>query len=262
MRRIRIALALASLAALGLVALLAWRANQGLAAERAVRHQAVAERAFEEMERALSEFLAREEARPFQDYAYSSPATGARSPLASGLESFVIGAFQIDPEGKLSTPLEPADVAVARVRAAVDGLWAAGAREEKDEGAAPPGLAQAAAQAPGTTRALAGPGVQGARRSARARGAGPRARARDRRVRRAREPEPRRRRPRGAQAEGRAGGAERGVRRRDEQRGRRVGAAASARESRSAARSATPPHPRSPSARASIATSCASRSIR
>src|SRR5206468_111486 len=56
MTRIRIALALVSLAVLGLVALLAWRANEGLAAERAVRHEAVAERAFEEMERALSEF--------------------------------------------------------------------------------------------------------------------------------------------------------------------------------------------------------------
>ena len=158
MRRIRIALALASLAALGLVALLAWRAQQGLAAESAMRHQAVAERAFEEMERALSEFLAREEARPFEDYAYSSPATGARSPLASGIEPFVVGAFQIDPEGKLTTPLEPADVAVARVRSAVDGLWPAGSREKRDEADALP--EQAAAQAPGTTRALGGPGVK------------------------------------------------------------------------------------------------------
>ena len=40
MRRIRIALALASFAVLGLVALLAWRANQGLAAEREMRHRA------------------------------------------------------------------------------------------------------------------------------------------------------------------------------------------------------------------------------
>jgi signal transduction histidine kinase len=157
MRRIRIALALASLAALGLVALLAWRANQGLAAERAMRHRAVAERVFEEMERSLSEFLAREEARPFEDYAYASPATGARSPLAAGLEPFVVGAFQIDPEGRLTTPLDPADAAVARVRAALDGLWAAGANEEKDEGAA---ARQAATQAPGTTRALGGPGVK------------------------------------------------------------------------------------------------------
>ena len=168
MRRIRIALALVSLAALGLVALLAWRANQGLAAERAMRHQAVAERAFEEMERALSEFLAREEARPFEDYAYSSPLTGQRSPLASGLEPFVIGAFQVDPEGVVTTPLAPADAAVARVRAAVDGLWAARPAEEKDEigarlqkvspapAAKEEPAQQLAAQAPGTTRALSG----------------------------------------------------------------------------------------------------------
>jgi signal transduction histidine kinase len=171
MRRIRIALALVSLAALGLVALLAWRANEGLAAERAVRHQAVAERAFEEMERVLSEFLAREEARPFEHYAYTSPATGERSPLASRLEPFVVGAFQIDPEGAFSTPLEPADVAVARVRAVVGGVWQSGGgapseratlrlgkllAEKKDEGA----LAQRSNQAPGTTRALAGPGLE------------------------------------------------------------------------------------------------------
>src|SRR5262249_42232551 len=124
MRRIRIALALVSLAALALVALLAWRANQGLAAERAVRHQAVAERAFEEMERALSEFLAREEARPFDQYAYTSPVSGERSPLASGLEPFVVGAFQLDPEGVLTTPLDPNAAAVARVRTVVSGLWA------------------------------------------------------------------------------------------------------------------------------------------
>src|SRR5206468_577289 len=120
MTRIRIALALVSLAVLGLVGLLAWRANQGLAAERAVRHEAVAERAFEEIERALSEFLAREEGRPFEHYAYVSPATGERSPLASGLEPFVVGAFQIDPEGVVTTPLDEPSDAGQRVRAAVE----------------------------------------------------------------------------------------------------------------------------------------------
>ncbi len=173
MRRIRIALLFSSLAALGLVALLAWRANQGLAAERAVRHQAVAERAFEEMERALSEFLAREEARPFDHYAYTSPVSGERSPLASGLEPFVIGAFQVDPESAFTTPLEPGDVAVARVRSVVDGLWA---RSDKDDlsrahnelgklrslgyvdgGVRADESADQARQAPGTTRALSGP---------------------------------------------------------------------------------------------------------
>ncbi|HKA15477.1 MAG TPA: hypothetical protein VKH41_10710, partial [Myxococcota bacterium] len=173
MTRIRIALALVSIAVLGLVALLAWRAQQGLAAERAVRHEAVAERAFEEMERALSEFLAREEARPFDHYAYTSPVSGERSPLASGLEPFVIGAFQVDPEGDVTTPLDAAAAAATRVRAAVAGLWPARGADKKDErapaklGALASGRVDELAaappeerQAPGTTRALAGPGVK------------------------------------------------------------------------------------------------------
>ncbi len=154
MRRIRIALMLVSLATLGLVALLAWRANQGIAAERAVRQEAVAERAFEEMERALSEFLAREEARPFDHYAYTSPVSGERSPLASGLEPFVIGAFQVDPEGEVTTPFEPGDSAVARVRAVVRSVW------HPDESLASELPRDGVKQAPGTTRALAGPGVE------------------------------------------------------------------------------------------------------
>lgn len=174
MRRVRVALLLVSAATLGLVALLAWRASQGLAVERAMRHEAVAERAFEEMERALSEFLAREEARPFEHYAYSSPATGERSPLASGLEPFVVGAFQIDPEGEFTTPLEPGHVAAARVRAAVNDLWSA---KDKDDVARESSelkkletlgylsgreneAVDRERQAPGTTRALAGPGVE------------------------------------------------------------------------------------------------------
>ena len=68
MRRIRIALLLLSLAILLPVAVLTWRALHGLAYERAARHQVVAERTFEEMERVLSEFLAAEEARPSSDY--------------------------------------------------------------------------------------------------------------------------------------------------------------------------------------------------
>src|SRR5206468_12656715 len=132
-----------------------------------------AERAFEEMERALSDFLAREEARPFDHYAYTSPVSGERSPLASGLEPFVVGAFQVDPEGEVTTPLDPAAAAAARVRAAGAGLWPAGGADKKDErapaqlGALVSGrvdaladAAQGERQAPGPTRALAGPGVK------------------------------------------------------------------------------------------------------
>src|SRR4029453_5779846 len=115
--------------------------------------------------------LAREEARPFDHYAYTSPVSGERSPLASGLEPFVVGAFQIDPEGAVTTPLDPADAAVARVRAAVDGLWSVNEKDDvarsselkkletlgylsggKDEGE------DADRQAPGTTAGCAEPG--------------------------------------------------------------------------------------------------------
>jgi signal transduction histidine kinase len=186
MRRIRVVLALVSVATLCLVTLLAWRANQGLAAERAVRHEAVAERTFEEMERALTAFLAREEARPFEHYAYYVPVSGERSPLAAGLEPFVVGAFQLDPEGAVTTPLESSreragdsrntpqnkdadQLAARRVRRAVDGLWssnAAGAALRADEKLGKkeglPSEEHAkrdTVQAPGTTRVVSGPGV-------------------------------------------------------------------------------------------------------
>ena len=82
------ALIVLSLALLVPLALLAWRALDGLALEREVRHRAVAERAFDEMERALSEFLAGEEARPFEAYRFYVSAPGDRSPLSApaGLE--------------------------------------------------------------------------------------------------------------------------------------------------------------------------------
>ena len=66
MRRLRILLFVVALAIGVPVALLAWRALDGLAMERAVRQQAVAERAFDEMERQLTGFLEVEERRPFE----------------------------------------------------------------------------------------------------------------------------------------------------------------------------------------------------
>lgn len=118
MRRIRFALVALSVAVLVPVAVLAWRALEGLASQRAVRHQAVAERAFDEMERVLSGFLEREEERAFEHYRfYLDSLEGQRSPLASpAAEPFVVGAFQVDPDGALHTPLRPRDVALARAR--------------------------------------------------------------------------------------------------------------------------------------------------
>jgi hypothetical protein len=76
-RRVRAALFALSAVLLVLVGALAWRAHAGLQAERALRHRAVAERAFEEMERALSEWLEREEGRPVEHYAFYLPGSGA-----------------------------------------------------------------------------------------------------------------------------------------------------------------------------------------
>jgi len=175
MRRIRIALFVVSLALLVPLALLTWRALEGLALERSVRHRAVAERVFDEMERSLSGFLAREEARPFEAYRFYVSGPGDRSPLSTreGLEAFVVGAFQRGPDGRIETPLEPRDpelartrgdwppgpevrTAIAEVKAAVAAAFLAdadvGKRAERRRDAAAKGEA---AQAPGTTRGLA-----------------------------------------------------------------------------------------------------------
>jgi signal transduction histidine kinase len=77
----------------------------------------VSDRTFEEMERALSHFLEREEERPFEEYRYYLVDSGRRSPLArGGGEDFVVGAFQIDPDGSVHTPLRPRDAQAARTR--------------------------------------------------------------------------------------------------------------------------------------------------
>lgn len=175
MRRIRLTLLAVSAALLVLVAVLAWRALDGLAFERAMRHRTVAERTFEEMERALSGFLDREEARPFEHYRFYLAGSGARSPLARRSDlDFVVGAFQVDPNGSVHTPLEPRDPAAARARgdwpatpeqeraiALVTELatsaWSAEASavQDRDEVDAAQ-TAAAMQQAPGTTRAVAG----------------------------------------------------------------------------------------------------------
>jgi signal transduction histidine kinase len=175
MRRIRLTILLVSVALALPVGMLVWRTLEGLALERAVRHQALAERTFDEMERALSRILEREEARPPSHYRFYLEGSGARSPLAAPLaEDFVIGAFQIDPDGSLHTPLQPRDVEAARSR----GDWpphpeVAGSIEVVDRvagdvfgpgatsndgllGAAEKGAAPAR-QAPGTTQPVVGP---------------------------------------------------------------------------------------------------------
>jgi signal transduction histidine kinase len=167
MRRIRITLLAVSAALLLPVSVLTWRALDGLALERASRHRTVSDRAFEEMERALSRFLEREEERPFEEYRYYLGGSERRSPLSRGdVETFVVGAFQIDPDGSVHTPLRPRDLQAARARGdwppapgverrieAVTRLaraaWRAETTTAASESAVP-------TQAPGTTRAVGG----------------------------------------------------------------------------------------------------------
>ena len=128
MTRIRLAFLLLAVAVLAPVGLLVRRAFESVDLERRVRHAALAERLFDEMERALSSLLAREEERPFDHYEFyyapaeqvGGPVAVARSPLAHLPDRpFVVGYFQIDPDGSFHTPLEPRD----EVRARGAGDW-------------------------------------------------------------------------------------------------------------------------------------------
>ena len=123
------------------------------------------------MERALSGFLATEEARPFGHYGHEytppgePPGVRARSPLADPPAlPFVIGYFQIDPDGSLRFPLLPlakgdepavsdrlsaqASAAIAEVERTVEGYRRSGVSGEKTRAAT-------SAQAPGSTLELA-----------------------------------------------------------------------------------------------------------
>jgi len=87
-RRVRIAVVLLALALALPLALLVSRAVRSVALERDARHRVVAERVFDEMERALSTFLQQEEARPFEGWADVEPST-----------PFALGYFQLAPDG-------------------------------------------------------------------------------------------------------------------------------------------------------------------
>jgi len=103
-----------------LVGLLVQRALESASFEKTVRHQVVSDRSFDEMERALSSFLEREESRPFFDYRFYLDSGGGnlrRSPLSRPPEQpFVVGYFQIDPDGSLHTPRRPRDPDLAQRR--------------------------------------------------------------------------------------------------------------------------------------------------
>ena len=110
MKRLRVTIVAAALVLCLPMGLLVSRALKSVEAEKDMRHEIVAERVFDEMERELTGFLRVEEERPFEHYRYfylpEEDATLMRSPLADLPEaSFVIGHFQVDVGGAVSTPL-------------------------------------------------------------------------------------------------------------------------------------------------------------
>lgn len=120
------------------VGLLVHRALRSVALERELRHRTVAERVFDEMERALSDVLQREEARAVDGWLEAEP-----------LAPFVAGYFQVDADGAVEVGTRagaamPASAALRRKLAP----RARGAAEP----VAPP------AQKPGTTVGLAAEG--------------------------------------------------------------------------------------------------------
>jgi len=137
-RRLRLALVALALALFVPAALLVDRALRGAEAEQAMRHQVVAERVFDEMERALSDLVEREEARPVEAFR-----AGGMPRLPD--EPYVLAYFQIEADGRVTSPVP------ARDDAALDAVAAAFATPVlRDEAAK-----RAPEQKPGTTVAIA-----------------------------------------------------------------------------------------------------------
>ncbi len=161
MQRFRLLFLAFAVALLALAALLVDRALHSVAIERQMRHQALAERIFDEMERGLTRLLEREEQRPFEHYVPEGP----RSEGEAAAFPFVIGYFQVDPDGSvhtqpvlraeqggasaLSLQMEPQ--AQPGVASEIERIVRAQARAA---GNRPRTLGPAAAQMPGTTLPL------------------------------------------------------------------------------------------------------------
>jgi len=99
--RLRLVFVLLALVLVVPGALLVRRALASVALEREARERAVAERAFDEMERALTQLLRAEEERPASDYDFASPASPLHERPAGAL---VAGYFQIEADGTVTTP--------------------------------------------------------------------------------------------------------------------------------------------------------------
>jgi hypothetical protein len=109
------------------LALLLREAESRLEAQRQLRHQIVAERVFDEMERELGLLLASERERPSAAYDAPPRAQSAWAP-------FVVGYFTRDRTGNHVLGAEQLPGArAARVASAVDALWASGMRPSVGE---------------------------------------------------------------------------------------------------------------------------------
>lgn len=126
MKRIRVVFVALALLLLLTVGLLVQSALKSAQAERQVRHDALAERILDEMERELSAFLSEEELRPVGHYRFyyipaglsaaGSPALFL-SPLSSPPQrTWVLGYFQLGLDGGFSSPRVPQEPGVARER--------------------------------------------------------------------------------------------------------------------------------------------------
>jgi len=116
MRRIGILLASLGLILVIGVGLLVLRALQSIGEEEELRHEVVASRLFDELERELTGLLHREEERSFLEYRSLFVPEGqvpgnpslSVSPLAAGpTDPYVVGWYQIEPDGALNLPWRP-----------------------------------------------------------------------------------------------------------------------------------------------------------
>ena len=130
MRRIRTVFILLAVILLASTGFLVKRALENIELEKEIRHQTVAERIFDEMERELNVFLEREEARPFQPARFDRSESDAVKDLrvdpsattTAPMEPFVVGYFRVDADGSLRGPSpmqsEPPGLYTRRLRIA------------------------------------------------------------------------------------------------------------------------------------------------
>ncbi len=93
MRRFPLVMLLVALALAVPMIFLVQRALQSVVLERQMRHQALAERVFDEMERGLSRLLEGEEERPVERYVAAGKVPAF---------PFIVGHFEVDPDGRVT----------------------------------------------------------------------------------------------------------------------------------------------------------------